>query len=328
MLNLFRTNQLLFSILLLIYIGILHVGVFVYPVAWQPVEFGIFSRWVYDAIGATGTLPSIIVMVLLFIQGTAINVIAANHRLADTVTLYPGLFYILIASALPEFLHLSPLHMANTFLLIAISELLKVYKNPSCANNIFNVGFWVAVASLFYPSYLIFIIFGFTGLNSLRAFNFKEWLMLLSGGIVPYILMGTYIFWIDQFDAFFNLQFVQSFAFLDFQAQPVPDVYFKITFVDLFLLVAVFSYSLYVFKKVMQVQKKIGILYWALFWSGTTLLFQADIQLDHMLIMAIPLGIMISLNFQAITNRWAEALHLLIWVVILFFQYQEILLPT
>lgn len=328
MLTFFRTNQLLFSVLLLFYVGFLHAGVFVNPVIWQPAGFGIFSQWVYHTIGATGTLPSIIAMVLLLIQGTAINVIAANHRLADTVTLFPGLFYILIASALPEFLHLSPLHMANTFLLIAISELLKVYKNPSCANNIFNVGFWVAVASLFYPSYLIFIVFGLTGLNSLRAYSFKEWLMLLSGALVPYILMGTYTFWVDQFGAFLNLQFVQSFAFLDFLAQPAPDVYFKIAFVDLFLLVAVFSYNLYVFKKVMQVQKKISILYWALFWSGTTLLFQADIQMDHMLIMAIPLGIMISLNFQAITNRWAEALHLLIWVVILFFQYQEILLPT
>lgn len=328
MLTLFRTNQLLFSVLLLFYVGILHIGVFVNPIAWQPAGFGILSQWVYEAIGTTGTLPSIVAMVLLFIQGAAINVTMANHRLADTVTLFPGLFYILISSALPEFLHLSPLLMANTFLLIAISELLKVYKNPSCANNIFNVGFWVAVASLFYPSYLIFIIFGLMGLNSLRAYSFREWLMLLSGGLVPYILMGAYTFWIDQLNIFWNLQFFQNFAFLDFQAQPAPDVYFKIAFVDLFLLVAVFSYSLYVFKKVMQVQKKIGILYWALFWSGTTLLFQANIQLDHMLIMAIPLGMMISLNFQSLSNRWAEALHLLIVAVILFFQYQEFLLPT
>ncbi|MBK7871232.1 MAG: hypothetical protein IPJ74_11430 [Saprospiraceae bacterium] len=190
------------------------------------------------------------------------------------------------------------------------------------------MGFWLAIATLFYPSYLILLPLGLIGVNVLRAFNIKEWLMVLIGFLVPYVIIGTYTFWIGQFDTLINLQFNRQYALLDFKTYEGYEVYFKIAFYDLFLLIAIFSYSLYVFKKVMQVQKKINVLYWGLFLSGFTLFFQSDIQLDHLLILAVPLGMMISLNFQSIANRWAETFHLLILIIILFFQYQNFLLPT
>lgn len=328
MLALFRTNQLLVGFLLIFYAGLLHIAAFVNPVDWQPLGYGVWSEWVYATIGASSFWPNITAMVLLTAHAIFINVLMANHRLADNVTNLPGLFYILIASALPEFLHLSPLLMANTFYLIALSELLKVYRNPSCPDTIFNVGFWIAIGSFFYPSYLIFTLFGLIGMNSLRAFRLREWLMLIAGAVVPYILLGVYFFWFDQLNRFIATQFYDNFAFLDFQKYTGNEFYFKLAFVDLFLLVAIFSSNLYVFKKIMEVQKKISVLYLALFISGFTLFFQADIQLDHFLIVAVPLGMMISINFEAMNKQWAEALHLLILLLIFFFQFQQFILPS
>ncbi len=304
------------------------MAAFVNPTDWQPAGYGVWSEWIYAALGASGVWSNVAAIILLTVQAVFINLLMANHRLAESVTNLPGVFYILIASMLPEFLHLSPLLLANTFYLIAISELLKVYKNPSCPDTIFNVGFWVAVGSFFYPSYLIFVVFGLIGLNSLRAFRFREWLMLLVGAVVPYILNGVYFFWTDQWTVFVATQFFDNFRFLDFRPHGSSEVYFKLAFVNLFLLVAIFSSDLYGFKKIMEVQKKISILYGGLFVSGFTLFFQANIQLDHFLIVAVPLGIMISINFESISRQWAEALHLLVLIVVFFFQYQDFLLPT
>jgi len=114
---------------------------------------------------------------------------------------------------------------------------------------------------------------------------------------------------------------------LSFQAEPGIETILKVVFVDLFLLVAIFSYGLYHFKKNIQVQKKITVLYWGLLCAGLTLIFQAGIRSDHLLILAVPLGIMISINFTSLSRRWAETLHLLIVIVILIFQYQQYLLP-
>ncbi len=327
MLNLFRTNQLFFSVLLIFYVAALHVAVFVTSYDWAPIGFGYFSGLVYAQIGYQGLVPQVVTIVLLFLQAIAINAIVANHRLDDTVTLFPGLFYILIASALPRFLLLSPLHMANTFYLIALSELFKVYKKPSAATNIFNVGFWISIASLFYFSYSIFILLAFVGLGILRAFSLQERLMVIIGALVPYILTSVYVFWNDQWAEFVQQHFIYSIALFDFRNEPNLVSVLKIIFVDIFLVVAIFSYSLYMFKKNIQVQKKISVLYWGLLLAACTLFFQAGIQLDHLLVLAVPLGMMISINFTSMSSRWAEVLHLLILVVILIFQYQQFLLP-
>ena len=328
MLRLFRTNQLLFSFLLLFYVGLLHIGAFVAPADWQPTGHGVLSTWLYTFLEPTGVAARVAAIVLLFGQAIGVNVLVADHRLAESVTLLPGVFYILIASLLPEFLHLSPLHLANTFYLIALFELFRVYKKPDCAAAIFNVGFWLAVGSLFYPSYLLMIAFGLSVLNILRAYKIREWLMLLTGAVTPFLLLGVYFFWNDQLDVFWQTQFVTNFAMLDFVPYDDYLVYFQMAFFDLFLLIVIFSYGLYVFKKVMQVQKKISGLYWGLFFGGLTLFLQASLQLDHLLVLALPLGILISFNFQSIAERWAETLHLLILAVVLFFQYQEWLLPV
>lgn len=327
MLNLFRTNQLFFSVLLIFYAAILHIAAFVVPFEREPTSYGYLTGLVYDWIGYQGTVPDVVLILLLFLQATVINSIVADHRLDDTITLFPGLFYILISSALPGFLYLSPLHLANTFYIIALFELFKVYKKPSAADNIFNVGFWAAVGSLFYPSYAIFIILGLIGLNILRAFYLQERLMIVCGAIVPYLLVGVYAFWIDQWDIFVQQQFVKSIGFFDFQWASDAETILKIVFIDLFLLVAIFSYGLYLFKKNIQVQKKISVLYWGLLCAGLTLVFQAGIQIDHLLILAVPLGMMISINFTSVSHRWAETLHLLIVIVVLIFQYQQYLLP-
>lgn len=327
MLTLFRTNQLIFSVLLIFYAVALHLCVFVIPDDWTPRSAGFFSKLLYEWIGFKGVLPDIIAILLLFAHAIAINVLAARHRLADVVTLFPGLFYLLVVSALPEFLHLSPLHLANTFYLIVIFELMATYKQPSCADRIFNIGFWLAVGSLFYFSYLIFIIFGLIGMNTLRAFKLKEWLMMLSGAAVPYLLIGTYFFWIDGLDAFVQQQFADNFGFWALISLEGIEGYFKLAFVGFLLLIVLLSYSLYVFKKNIQVQKKIGILYYGLLFAIGTALFQSGVQLDNLLVLAIPMGILLAINFLSISSRWAETLHLILLFIVLFFQYRAIVLP-
>ncbi len=327
MLNLFRTNQLLFSMLLIFYAVVLHIAAFVVPDDWQPASYGYLSSLIYNWIGYQGLMPDVLAIALIFAQATTINSIVAIHRLDDTVTLFPGLFFILIASALPDFLHLSPLHLANTFYLIALSEAFKIYKKPSAADNIFNIGFWVSVGSLFYFSYAIFIILGFIILNILRAFTIQERLMVFIGALVPYLLTSVYVFWNDQWSDFVQIQFIKNIGFLNFKIAPVIETYLKIGFVAIFLIIAIFSYGLYEFKKNIQIQKKINVLFWCLLFSVFTLLFQAGIQLDHLLILAVPLGFLIAINFTNLSNRWAEILHLFILVVVFIFQYQQYLLP-
>ena len=325
MLKLFRTNQLLLSFQLIFYAGFLHSFVFIYPTSWQPADFGVFTDLIYQWIGPKGLIPDILTIFLLFLHGSLLNGLNLTHRFSEEVSLFPGLFYVLVASLLPEFLHLSPLHLANTFYLLALIDLLSVYNQPRATGHIFNAGLWIGMGSLFYFSYLIFILLAFLSIHILRTFDLRERLMVLLGVLTPYILTALYYFWTDRLDFFLEKQFALPLRSFDLQAAgPAIFIYLKLALFALLLSIVLLSHHRYLFKKTIQVQKKINILFWGLLVTALTLLFQPAIQIDHLLLLAPPLGMLLSINFISFSKSWAELFHVLLLLTAFSLQFLSI----
>ena len=327
MLSLFRTNQIAFNFFLIVYALLLRMGVFFCPLPDLTLSGkGVLSEGLYSWLGTTGTAAALLATFLVFVQGILINIMIAKFRMGREISLFPGLFYILVASSLPEFLALSPLLIANTFFLLALHELFDTYRKNNYAGSIFNIGFWLAIASLCYSSELIFLFLGFMGLNILRAFRPGELLILLVGFFVPFILFGVYHFWTDNFTYFYQTQFVNNFGALQFKVPNNWDSYLKLGFFAILLIIFLASFGLYTAKKSIQAQKNVSILYWILVFGLFTLLLQKNIELYHLLIIAIPLGIGLAFNFQKLSPPVAETLHLLLLVGILILQYKPLLM--
>lgn len=326
MLSLFRTNQLLFSFLLLFYAGLLHLSAYWQGAPIEPAAYGVFSALLYQWIGYQGWIPQTLTVVLLFIHGTALNGLNLRHRFIEEVNLFPGLLYVLIACLLPEFLYLSPLHLANTFYLLALVDLLAIYNRQHSAGHIFNAGLWIGLGSLFYFSAFIFIFLAFVALRILRSFDLRERLMVLLGVLTPYLLTGLYFFWFDRFDYFIGQQFGQPLSYLDFQpAPPALLTYFKLGLFAVLLSIVLFSHNRYLTKKIIQVQKKVNILFWGLLCAGLTLLFQPALQLDHLLLLGLPMGLLLAVNFTALRPTLASLIHLLLVLIALVLQYRHFL---
>lgn len=326
MLSFFRTNHLAISALLVFYAAVLHLPTLLSPekVALPAsAHAGIWGVWVYEQTGYQGLIPAILTIILLLVHAILINTMVSNNRLASVVSLFPGLFYILIASSLPDFLSFSPIHIANTFYILALWALMGTYKQPTCADRIFNIGMWLGIASLFYPLYLFFFLVAFIGLNILRAYKIREWLMVVSGIAVPYILVAVYCFWKDSLDVFIKLQFEEPFQLFNFANQSGWEHWVGLAFFAFLILIALGSFGLYNFKMQLQVQKKISVLYWALLISGLSVFIQKGAGTEHLLVAAVPLGIMLSFNFINMSARWAEMLHLVLLVLILCWQYKD-----
>ena len=327
-LALFRSNQLFLSILLIFYVAGLHMASFVFPTAISNSSPGILGGWLIEWINHNKIVADIITILLLFVQGVLINVMVSRHRLTPEVNLFPGVFYVLIASFIPDFLQLSPLLLANTFYIIVLMELMASYKQPFAADRIFNAGFWTAVASFFYFSYLIFLVLVLISLSILRVFNIKETIIFLIGAIIPHFLLGVYYFWYDQLPFFWERHFMANIDFFDFDWPSNMLIYIKLSFFALLLLVVLLSFGSYSYKRVIQVKKKISILFWGLFIAFFTLLFQSGVHIDHLLIIAVPLGILLSINFSKMPAQMAEIIHLVLVSTALFLQFYPYLLGT
>lgn len=321
MLALFRTNQLFLSVLLIFYVAGLHIASFIFPANTATSTPGVLSISLINWIGTEGLTAEVVTIGLLLLQATLINIIVATNRLTAEVNLFPGVFYLLVASLIPEFIHLSPLHIANTFYIIVFMELMSTYKKPSAPDRIFNAGFWAAIASFFYFSYYSLLILVFVALNVLRAFNMREQFIFIIGAIVPHILLGVYFFWYGQFNFFIQKQFVENLAFLDFPTLNGYLDYLKIALLGGLILICMLNYGNYTFRQNIQVQKKITILFWGLFITSFSIFFQSGMMLDHLLILAVPLGILLSFNFTKMSNQGAEVFHLLLLTLVLLLQF-------
>lgn len=326
MLSIFRTNQLLASFLLLIYAALLHTGPWFVPTVWEPTGYGIAYHWLYESIKGNPLLELSATCVTLFIGGLIINYADLTFRLSREINMLPGLFFVLVSSTLPEFQQFSPLHLANVFLMIGVIQMMDTFKKNFCADALFNAGFFVSIASFFCPAYLIFLLLIFIGLNLLRGFDFRERLMVFSGAMVPYVLMGTYALWTNQINLFFKLQLMGGIKFFHFQT-PLPSFIQLIPFsiLVIFLLIIVRNQGNFMGKQVIQSQKRINILYWFVLLSPLTLIFQSDIQLDHALALAVPFGFLLGMFFSSIPGNWAELTHLVWLAYLLFFQYKDLI---
>jgi len=329
LLSLFRTNQTANSVYFFFYIILLRGVVVIWPelFAWQPAHAGYLSERVYDWVGTSGWLPELLAAVLLFVQAVYITLLTTKHRLGSEVSLFAGLFYIILASATTVFWHLTPALMATTFFIVALDEILSTYQQKSCADRIFNAGFWTAVASLFAPPYAVLLIFVLIALLVLRAPRLREFMMVLIGFAVPYFLLSTYFYWYDQLPVFWQEDVWNKLAWLDFSTLNPYDLV-ELSFFGLLVLWMIFSRSTILIGALMRTRVKTDIVYWALLLCGLPVLVSPSVSTDDLFVLVVPLGILLGLRFLVLPKRAAAVLHFLLIVAILIWQLKPLWLSV
>ena len=321
MLSLFRTNQLYASFWLLLYVIVLHLSAFLLPTDWQPSGSSLFAQATYHALGASSTVANILAVVLVFFQSLLVHLMCANYKMTSESNFFGGVFYAFVASCFPDFIHLSPILMANTFVVLALYSLFESYKNQAAADHIFNVGLWIGFASLFYFSTIIFLLGALVGLSVVRTFKWRERVILLCGFAAAYLLTFTFYFWNDGVAVFWNEQFADSLRWLNFVGELDAMDFFKLLFFAFLVLLSVFSVNAYAFKRSGQAQKYQQILYIFMLFAATTVLFQQNITLSHLLILSVPLGFFLAFTFSAMRPQIADALYILLVAGAILLQY-------
>ncbi len=287
---------------------------------------GILSVLVKNGLGNNYVVTGIATLLIVFVQSILINHLANKYRLFKEVSLLPGLFYILLVSAIQDFLPISSILLGNTFLILALTSLLGIFKSAKCADAIFNVGFWLGAAALFYNAFILFLFLGLLGLMVLRSFKVREAIMMISGYVLPFIFATFYFFWNDQLAVYWDTYFFKQFSFIDFRLAGGGNTYYKLIILAIFFAMGLFNG--YSFEKSYRIRNFINIFYSTLFISGFTFLFQDNIQLSHFLIIATPLSILLTARFLAMSKTTAELFHLFIFIAIMLFQFNVFNIPS
>lgn len=316
MLEFFRRNIFLNSLMLLPYTFLVRVESLMH--ADQPSyasDLSPFISWVNELIPSL-LVQNILACFLVFIQAVYINRIVVKHRMGIEITLWPGVVYILLCSLIPQFTYLSAVLIANTFILAAFSDIFKIYKRPFAVKFIFNSGVFISIAAMIYPPYIAYLLAGFIGLAIIRSFKAKEMLQYLSGVLVPFILYGSWTFYRSAFQEKMGALVSNKFGF---PADIIPKDKFDYIYLGIILLIiliTIFSYGTYSMKKSIQVQKKFDILFWMIISALIALCMNEHLTLDHLLMLAIPLSVLLSMNLLKMKSViTTEMIHLSVLII-------------
>ncbi|MBU1718519.1 MAG: hypothetical protein KKA07_05550 [Bacteroidetes bacterium] len=172
-------------------------------------------------------------MIIILINAVLTNSIATNYDLVPK-GFAGSLIFVLICSSYSGFFNIPPTLPALTFLLLSLNAILSLTKENYRLDAVFNAGFYIALASLFYLPAIYFFIIVIVGINAFRARPLREICIAITGVVVPYSFVFVYYFWVDQLPWFIENSFAKIFSLFIPTQLPLP-----YQFLPIFILILV-----------------------------------------------------------------------------------------
>ena len=323
MLELFRSNHLSNSILLIPYIFLLRIKFFFDPWTYSPIKTDTaFSTAIFSWLENKTILSFILSGAIVFIIAMMANVLVMKYRVSRDQTLFPALMFALISVLAVDMIMLNPVMLSCLFIGLALINLVMIYKKQDTAGKLLNAGIFLALAQLFYSSAFVFFILGFAAIIILRSPKTKDYLQFLSGIFVVYFLYGTILYWNDNLNLLSD-GFNHGLSFrslLKFENHIATSGFISLI---IWIIASIINYTQFTQKKSLQAIKNLGLMYWIYLAGFFSLFFAGTINFSHFYLIAIPSAIFAALYLEMIKKKFlAEALHILVIAIVLFFQFQ------
>lgn len=267
------------------------------------------------------------VTLLLIIQLYTIILICLQLKISTEATLIPGLAFVLCAVMIPEFGTFQPMIFANTFLLLALLQLFMISPRQPSSKQIYNAGLCIAVATFFYSSFMFFLIAGVSGINIIRSYRFNDIRVLILGFLTPFFLAGVYYFWFDLFSDYWSGIF-KDLGLISFRYTSNWFHIGAVIFMMLLVLSMVINSVQVMNKKTNIKQNYFKILYWFLFSCFIMTLPQKNLGVEHLMVLAVPLSIIISEYLINWKEFRAQLTVNIVIVLIILYQFKDIVLGT
>lgn len=330
MISLLKDVRMPFSVLLLAYALLLNVNLLLFP---NQIEFSStapVSKLVLSLLemltAGNQTFLALIFIGMVWIQALAINAICNNHRLFESVSGLPALFYILLIGLFNQHLYLSPPFFANFAIIYTLFIIYKCYNSDSFVHY-FDAGFYISIASLCYLPALLLLIFVFIGITITKIIRWRQWIVVILGVLVPYLLFSTFYFLNDELRTFLTGHFLHI-------TTTVVTEPFEIShwLVQLGIFIGLTSVSYLITSQrllfsVVKIKRMTSILGYLLLISVLTFAFIERYTLAPITFLAVPVSVYMAFWFQGISRTiFAELSHFLLLCMVFYFQYSKYIL--
>lgn len=152
---------------------------------------------------------------------------------------YVLLFLAMLFGVFPETMNVGNVFISHLALLLGFRRLYSVKSNKLVKQKIFDFGFWVGVASLFYMWSSIFLFLILVAIIKLKKNEIRNFFIPIVGFITPLFLVFMYYFMTNGTDEFFNKLIFEY----NIDSLP-PTILFSISVLSLLSIIAIIYISI------------------------------------------------------------------------------------
>ncbi len=230
MINLFRSGTLftaLFAciVLLLTHLPIITIGIplIVPELEWMLVGermsrgFTLYTQtwsdlsplsalvyWILDFLfGRSQLAYQMMALLIVTLQAIFFNYSLGKHQLYPEKTSLPVVLYVLFMGLFFDFFTLSPMLMGVTFLILAIDGIFTHISEDAHNDEVFSIGFYIGIATLFYLPLGVFVGFALVSFLLLAATRVRKYLLMLFGFGFPLSLAALFFYMINGWQDFY-----------------------------------------------------------------------------------------------------------------------------
>ena len=186
---------------------------------------------------------TIVAFLLIMTQAMLVNYIFTYYELTKKNSYFPAFIFMLLFSCDYRIMTLSSILFANSFMILAILSFLQCYNKNEGLDQVFLTALLVALSSLFFAPYVLFMLWIWIGLFNFKIYNWRPLMVSLLGLIAPYVVLMVIYYLNNQIHMIINF-FSIHFALLpkwSFMNQPIQIVYVSYLIV---LILPAFFYTL------------------------------------------------------------------------------------
>jgi len=309
--------------LLIPYICILRLNSFINPPSYDSL-IGLSPPVDFLYTNCSPRALSFLAVLIIFLQANLLNYFVNSNKINTKNSLLAGMLFSAGTCLIPEFSQLHPIMIANTFILLMLIELTKVYKTYKPIKAMFMSGFYCGMSFLIIPHFLVLILFIIQALLILRDVNLKEFLQSIVGMITP-IILAIAISLDRTKDSFIHF-FDPDMEFPPINTDIGLNSWLGLGALFLILIYIIFNQSNLRKKKSVKTQKIVTLLFILILYTLPMMLFTSAIYAQHLTTLVIPLAVLFTmLLFVTKKLLIAELLHLSLVVFIILFQFDLIL---
>ena len=256
-------------------------------------------------------------VLLITIQSVYLNRIVNEYKLTKNNSHLTSLIFLVLNCCFVFLLNFNQLIVANTFIIMAVHRLLKMYNVKSSFALLFNSGLLISIASIIYFPCVIYFVLMWIVLIYITTPVWRDFIISLLGFSLPFIYFVTYKYVFGSLDDLmvsdylvniFNVHFSQLSLF-----QKILSIF--IVLIGLFAFAGLLQT---LGKSVVRVRKMLIVVF-LMFLLGIATLFLN--QYDYMatfVMVSIPLSVIIANYFLNLKKQWfAELVFLCLMITII-----------